>query len=424
MPIVRRASFVALLPLLLLLPACVVRPAPTDWPIESSPPANEHYRLSMLLPGDGALLPFYVSVPSQGRTGVGYYISGDHRAPAQFRRDADRFFLFIPHYDSRLTVEYDAKANSATGTWKRGDSLSRNIVGRRLTQIEFDNRRRFDKWPGAEQYTAPRPGGNWFASMDGRVDPVTIYLNEADGQSVRGSFIYTTGDSGPMTGQRYGDQIRLAIFDGARAALAEITLADDGDSLRGCLRNAYSPRKRNFTATRTSTTALAHDPLDEVHMRGGESYIHHPALDDPALEDRPIILSVIGTSCPNSNDAAEILVDLQERYRDTDLALVSLAFEEAPSARAAAPSIASFKARHDIDWPVAYAGVDDKKISAEQLATLDAFKSYPTVIFINRDRTVEAIHSGFAGPGTGYAHNTLRATFDELTRTILESEPQ
>lgn len=405
-----------------LLSGCVVTPAPGDWEFQSTAPADEHYRLSMLLTGDGALLPFHVSVPSRGRTGIAYYVSGRHRAPAQFRRDADRFYLFIPHYRSRLTVEYDPESNNAAGVWTRGDSISRNIIGRRISRTEFENRRRFDKWSGAEQYTAPRIDGAYIASMEGRIEPVTLHIEESVGQSVRGSFIDATGDSGPMTGQRYGDQIRLANFDGARAALAHIAIGEGGEVLRGSIRDARSPAKRAFTATQTDAT-LAHDPFDRIHLRENETRIAHPALDDPDLRGRPVILSLLGSWCPDSSNAAEVLVDLRDRYADTDLAFLTLVFEEARSARAAKASLASFKARHGIDWPVEYAGGRDKQRTAAAFPALDGFEAYPTIIFINRAGAVEAICSGFAGPGTGGAADMIRSEFDRRTRRILASEP-
>ena len=50
-----------------------------------------------------------------------------------------------------------------------------------------------------------------------------------------------------------------------------------------------------------------------------------------------------------------------------------------------------------------------------------AIEGVPVTIFLNRDRTVQAVYAGFLGPAAGEAHMEAVATFRELTRQILDS---
>ena len=45
----------------------------------------------------------------------------------------------------------------------------------------------------------------------------------------------------------------------------------------------------------------------------------------------------------------------------------------------------------------------------------------PVTLFLNRDRTIRAIYTGFWGPATGGTHEKTVATFQRLTKEILAS---
>jgi hypothetical protein len=53
------------------------------------------------------------------------------------------------------------------------------------------------------------------------------------------------------------------------------------------------------------------------------------------------------------------------------------------------------------------------------LPQLDAVRAYPTAIFIDRTGRVRRIHTGFAGPATGVAHELLVHEFEQLLEQLL-----
>ncbi len=55
---------------------------------------------------------------------------------------------------------------------------------------------------------------------------------------------------------------------------------------------------------------------------------------------------------------------------------------------------------------------------------IDRVRSFPTVIFLDAEDRVRAIHQGYSGPATGAAHERLRLRFTELIEELLAEPPQ
>ena len=60
-----------------------------------------------------------------------------------------------------------------------------------------------------------------------------------------------------------------------------------------------------------------------------------------------------------------------------------------------------------------------EELAREGFGGLSTIEGVPVTIFVNRDRTVHAIYTGFSGPATGEAYREARAQFHRLTAEIL-----
>lgn len=74
-------------------------------------------------------------------------------------------------------------------------------------------------------------------------------------------------------------------------------------------------------------------------------------------------------------------------------------------------SVTQVKRHHEhigSDWPILIAGLSDKAKASVALPVLDKVRSYPTLIFLNKDNEVQGVYTGFSGPATGeaYKNNT------------------
>jgi len=73
-----------------------------------------------------------------------------------------------------------------------------------------------------------------------------------------------------------------------------------------------------------------------------------------------------------------------------------------------------------INYPVLLAqyGSSDKKKALEKFPMLNNIISYPTTIFLNRDKEVIKIHTGFNGPATGQKYVDFIKNFDQIIKNI------
>jgi hypothetical protein len=83
--------------------------------------------------------------------------------------------------------------------------------------------------------------------------------------------------------------------------------------------------------------------------------------------------------------------------------------------------VAEYKAAHGVDWEIMIPSMPPEELLAVGPARLSAIGGVPVTLFINRDRTIRAIYTGFWGPATGATHQKAAATFRRLTQDIMSS---
>jgi len=64
--------------------------------------------------------------------------------------------------------------------------------------------------------------------------------------------------------------------------------------------------------------------------------------------------------------------------------------------------------------------LDDENVKKQIHSQLNNFFAYPTTIFIDKNHQVQAIHSGFKGPGTGGEFQGQIREFEELARKLVQ----
>ena len=142
-------------------------------------------------------------------------------------------------------------------------------------------------------------------------------------------------------------------------------------------------------------------------------------LGDPDLRGKPRIIQVFGSWCPNCLDETRYLAELHARYSERGLTIVGVAFELSGNSRKDVIQLARWRARVAVPYPILYGGIADKPKATVTFGGLDRIRAFPTTIFVDREGNVVAVHTGFAGPATGAAHERLRTRFEELVERIL-----
>ena len=76
------------------------------------------------------------------------------------------------------------------------------------------------------------------------------------------------------------------------------------------------------------------------------------------------------------------------------------------------------KSRFNIDYDFLFAGPSDKEFASESLPMLNRIISFPTLIFLDKDHNVKAIHTGFSGPGTGKYYEQFKLEFEKQIESL------
>ncbi len=370
-----------------------------------------HYRAELTI--DGGTIAFMLVLGAEKAT----IINGAEHITAPVHRSGRDVRIDFPHYDSRIEARIGPD-EKLTGTWTK--ARKKGAVAT-LPFTAVLARPDSDRYPRtAPDAKSPPLAGTWRMAFakDGPAKGVCeVVKNET-----RCTVLTPTGDYRFLAGTLDGDRLRVSVFDGAHAFLFDARLAADGSKLTG---DFYSGAHWHdtFTAEPAPGGFALPDGFTQTKLVGESKRLELPALDDPRFAGKAVIVEVFGSWCPNCHDAAATLADLQRRHGAKGLALLGVAFELFEDAERSQRQVDHFTKRHGLDWKVVVAGLSDKKQASKALPQLDRLRSYPTTIFVDRDRTVRAIHTGFNGPATGAEHTHLKAEFERLTLEILASKP-
>ncbi len=375
------------------------------------------------LDSPGGELPFGLEIKRLESEYSGVVINGDERIECPVVAvEPGRFRLRIERYDAVIDAAISEDGRRLSGRWVK------TAGGGDLSSLPFHADHgelpRFGGRPGSADSEAPNVGGRWAVEFD-ESGPAIGVFEERPGGRVLGTFLTPTGDYRFLEGNFTEGRLRLSAFDGAHAFLFHAGLRDDG-TLAGEFWSRDSWHE-GWTARRDPSAELP-DSFELTRWLGtqGLDAFAFPdlsgrlrSLDDPAFRGNARIIEVFGSWCPNCNDAAELLGELEREYGDRGLSILGLAYELTGEFERDANQVRRFAAHHGLEFPMLIAGVSDKAEASKTLPLIDRVRSYPTTIFIDGNGRVRAVHQGFSGPATGAAHTDLRREFRRLVEAML-----
>lgn len=372
------------------------------------------------LESPGGALPFGLELGLTGRGWRAVLENGDESSEvARVRFDDGELVLELAPYDARVRARLSADGGQLVGSWVKtvgdGDESRLPFRAERGAGPRYPFSRRTDARPLSGRYRVEFERGE--------APAVAELTGRADG-TVRGTFLTETGDYRYLAGRLEGDRLRLSVFDGAHAFLFDATRHDDG-SLAG---DFWSRDRWHETWTAVpAPDAKLRDPFELTVPRETRlSELAFPdltgaprRLDDPAFAGRARIVEVFGSWCPNCNDSARFLAELDRTYRDRGLSILGLAFEVTGDFARDAEQVDRFRRHHGIEYPLLLAGTADKDEASAALPLIDRVRSFPTTVFLDRHGRVRAVHQGYAGPAAGREHDELRERYRALVEELL-----
>lgn len=280
-----------------------------------------------------------------------------------------------------------------------------------------------------EKNTQVNISGNWETVFSKNTDSsyVAKGIFNQTGNKVTGTFRTTTGDYRYLEGVIDNDTLLLSTFDGAHAFLFKAKVTDS-------IMNGYfysgNHWKEPFTAKLNPTYEL---PKEEelTYLKEGYNSFNFSFPDtkgrltsifDEQFDNKVVVVQIMGTWCPNCLDESKFLVKYLKENPNTDLQVVALAFEVAKTREIAYQRINRLKERVGIEYPILLAqfgNAASKTKALEKLPMLNKISAYPTTIFIDKNKNVRKIHTGFNGPATGEKYNVFVKDFEKFVAELL-----
>lgn len=340
-----------------------------------------------------------------------------------FSLEGDSLFLPFPVFDSEIKVAL--KGDELNGIWY-------NDARRNKNRLAVRGIRSTDDHPRITETSEDPPAdfaGKWeveFVYQETEKSKA-IGIFEQDGDNLKGTFRTETGDYRYLAGSVYGNEMKLSTFDGAHAFLFHARKLSDG-SLEGTFWSG-DHWIETWTATLNPDFSLT-NPDSLTYLKEGESTVefsfinseqHLISPSDTRYQDKALLVQIMGTWCPNCKDQTTWLNEVYATYKPKGLEVISLAFELTEDTAIAFTNINKLKDYFHAPYEILFAGRAGKKTASAALPQLNHVMSYPTLIFMDRNHTVQRIYTGFNGPATGPVYEKLVESFDQTIRQLLES---
>ena len=374
-----------------------------------------------VLVSPGGELPFGIDITKDGETFSAKILNGSERVDtSSVELNDNSLTINFEWFDARLKALLSENGQSMTGSW------SKTASGKDHTSsLPFTASRGYDHRFKQElnQQEESSVVGNWettFTDVDG--DSLAVGEFKQDGPIVLGTFLTPTGDYRYLAGVANDNKLYLSAFDGAHAFLFDADI--QGDKLingnfwsRESYHATWQANKSDDTSDFLPSSWEMNKATDKASFAFEDVDGNLIQLSDERFKNKPVLINLFGTWCPNCNDEAPVLAKFYDQYSPQGLEIVGLAFEFTEDIARDRNQITAFKKRHKINYPILLAGGNDKDEATKVLGFIDNLKSYPTTVFLDRDHNVIKINTGFSGPGTGKHYTTL---VDELEQEIIE----
>ena len=283
-----------------------------------------------------------------------------------------------------------------------------------------------NRFAPVENSTKIKADGKWEVLFvnENRDTTQNVGVFKSDNQIVTGSILTSTGDLRFLEGAYTNDGVHLSAFGGLSPYLIELTFSDN-NNFTGTF---YTSRgTTQLLGTRNDEASLA-DPYSIAQLKLGYETLsfnlpdingNHVSLQDERFRNKVVIISILGSWCPNCLDEMSFLAPWYEENKKRGVEVIGIAFERKNDFDYAQKALTQLKNRFNTGYPLLFGGEVGKESIAGVLPELDNFSSYPTTIFIDKEGKIRKIHSGFNGQATGLFYQEFIKDFNTLVDTLL-----
>lgn len=326
----------------------------------------------------------------------------------------DSIFIPIKAYDTRFEGTFSG--DTLQGVFRK--LFAENDPGIPFKAIHGEAPR-FQK-EGISQDTI---SGKWdiqFLTDSTTANNVGIF--KQDNSILTGSILTNSGDFRYLEGIIDQNGFKLSAFAGLSPYLIQGTFTDK-DNFEGEFITARG--KQKIVGKRNDKAALA-NPYSLTQLKKGAKSLgfklpdlkgNTVSLSDEKFKGKVVVVSILGSWCPNCLDEAAFLAPWYKENKDRGVEIVGLAFERKDDPAYVNKVLSNFIQKYNIGYDVLFAGKigNDKNVLPE----IDGLKSYPTTFFIDKKGNVRKIHTGFNGPATGLFYEEFKSDFNKIIDELL-----
>jgi thiol-disulfide isomerase/thioredoxin len=358
-----------------------------------------------------------------------------------------KLVLNIQHYLTTITAQLeDDQLVGSVASQGRGQSQ----------RFGFHAVRHVDA-PVPAAGSVPNIAGDWeipLSNPSAKGEKAFRFVVEQHGAEAAATILRIDGDFGSHSGVYKDGKWVLSHFDGSRPSVIVVTPNADGTLSVQQRVNVENPTKEAAQARRVSTRSAygsedlpnsqsdllvayrpaaararglpapddflthttARDPHQKFTFNFPDDHGKQVSNDDPRFKGKVVLAIVTGTWCPNCHDEAQYLVQLDKKYRDKGLAIVALDFEE-PDQQTSLEREHAFVKQYGVKYTYLIAGAPEEMW--EKVPQLVNLNTWPATVFIGRDGTVRAVHSGFASEASGDFNTQLHQEFEGKIQALL-----
>lgn len=354
----------------------------------------------------------------QGKTA--YLLNGSERFELKgITQKQDSLFIPVDIYDAVIAAKIVSQ-NVLSGVFKKFNTAKPD-KGIEFT-AEYGKKYRFFENPGTASVSLH---GNWDVVIGENTNKIVGVFSQF-GNKLTGTFLTTTGDYRYYEGSVQGNDFYLSAFSGSSPSLIKGKVT--GDNLVGELINVRGAQlikgERNDKAelpdAYTLTTIKEGTTFDFTFPDAftGKSV----SLKDPKYKGKAVIVTILGSWCPNCLDEAAFLAPWYKANKKKGVEIIGLAFERKNDPAFAKTRLEILKKRFDIEYDILFAGIADKEFASKALPALSAVLSFPTTILIDKEGNVSKIHTGYSGPATGKYYEEFVKEFNQDIEEVLGTE--
>ena len=365
-------------------------------------------------------IPFVFEVSDAGKEhAVAYLLNGAERFPLKnisYRNDS--VIIPVDLYDAVLAGKLIG--NTLTGKFRK---LNSEPPGSGITFIAVAGDA--PRFSGNDALPVAKLAGTWDIRIgSGEQADVTVGNFEQKESILTGSILTTTGDYRYLEGVVHGNKFQLSAFSGSSPYLVQGEFTSD-TTFTG---EFVTTRKSSKMEGKRNPKAALVDPYSFSKMKEGFSKIEFSfpnlekipvSLADSKYKGKVVIVSILGSWCPNCMDETAFLAPWYKENKDRGIEIIGLAFERKNDFDFAKRTLTRLKERFDIKYELLFAGLAGTDQASKALPALSGIAAFPSTIFIDKKGNVRKVHTGFSGPATGKFYQEFKDEFNGLVNELV-----